>query len=299
MNKQGTISALGNISAVFRFEWKRSLTTSRILWWLVLAVFPSGIMALTNLSSQPPPIELVATILCLLVPMVICMLGVFLWCTPAVSAELERESWVYLAVRPKGGTAVLLGKYLVAVTWTIPAAIIGLSAALLIVPTDESAAPFAQRQQRQLRQIQKPQADQPDEQPVEKMTKLKLFQILVPLCFLSTICYGAVYTLIGVVFTRRSMIVAVVYTLLFEVVVGLIPAVVNQFTIQFRLRSLFIDWAGMALVGRAGRGLQNELYSQAPPWQHVVILSFFTVGLLTLAVVILRQREFASGGNGE
>jgi hypothetical protein len=36
--------------------------------------------------------------------------------TPAVSVELERRSWVYLAVRPNGSTAVLIGKYLAAVT---------------------------------------------------------------------------------------------------------------------------------------------------------------------------------------
>ena len=61
--------------------------------------------------------------------------GTFLWATPAISAELERRSWVYLAVRPNGGTAVLLGKYLAAVSWVLTAALVGLAIALAISPT--------------------------------------------------------------------------------------------------------------------------------------------------------------------
>ena len=78
-----------------------------------------------------------------LVPMLVSMLGTFLWATPVVSAELERKSWVYLAVRPHGKVNVLIGKYLVAITWALSAALAGLCAAVAIMPADDGAAELA------------------------------------------------------------------------------------------------------------------------------------------------------------
>ena len=119
---------MGNVGAVFLFEWRRSLTVPRMAWWLVLAGFPVfiiGLIRFTVDAASPAsrsgvdevPRELWVGFLFALGPMLVTMLGTMLWVTPALSAELERRSWVYLAVRPHGGRAVLLGKYLAAVTW--------------------------------------------------------------------------------------------------------------------------------------------------------------------------------------
>ena len=53
---------------------------------------------------------------------------------------------------------------------------------------------------------------------------------------------GHLFTLIGVVFPKRAMVVGVFYTLAFEVFLAMIPAVVNLLTIQFRLRCLLVRW---------------------------------------------------------
>ena len=129
---------LGNIGAVFLFEWKTALTVPRMACWAVLALFPVFIVTLIRISPAPDPSrETWAVILFALVPMLISMLGTFLWTTSVVSSELERKSWVYLAVRPNGSTAVLLGKYLAAVTWVISAALLGLTVSVLIAQIDD------------------------------------------------------------------------------------------------------------------------------------------------------------------
>ena len=47
---------MGNVSAVFLFEWKRALTLPRMMWWGVLAAFPVFIVGLIRLTafSHPP-----------------------------------------------------------------------------------------------------------------------------------------------------------------------------------------------------------------------------------------------------
>ena len=45
---------IGNIGAVFWFEWKRALSWSRMLWSLALALFPVFIMGivLNHIQSE-------------------------------------------------------------------------------------------------------------------------------------------------------------------------------------------------------------------------------------------------------
>ena len=52
----------GSVGAVFRFEWRRSLTVPRMAWWLALAGFPVLLTALVKSELQevpelpPPPV---------------------------------------------------------------------------------------------------------------------------------------------------------------------------------------------------------------------------------------------------
>ena len=58
-----------------------------------------------------------------LIPEVTCLLGLLLWATPAISTEIEGQTWVYLTLRGSGRSAVVIGKYLTAVFWTLSAAL--------------------------------------------------------------------------------------------------------------------------------------------------------------------------------
>jgi ABC-type transport system involved in multi-copper enzyme maturation permease subunit len=257
---------LSSIAAVFFFEWRRAFTWARMAWWLVLALFPGFILGLVRFSlphgeqaSEPWIIMLFA-----LVPMLVSMLGTFLLATPVVSSELERKSWVYLAVRPHGKVNLLLGKYLVAVTWALTAALAGLCVALAIIPRDE-------------------------------MTRIG--GIIARITLLSCPAYAALYLLLGALFPKRSMVIAVAYTLLFELIISFIPAIINTLTVQYRIRTLLYIWSGFNWASEGPNFM--EFVGNPPAWEHVVILLAYTFVLVVAAVGVVRGREFSAAEEGE
>ncbi|MFM9962391.1 MAG: ABC transporter permease [Planctomycetaceae bacterium] len=262
---------MGNVGAVFLFEWKRALTLPRMAWWGVLALFPVFIVGVIRFTTsqlphgQQPPREFWAGMLYALIPMLVSMLGSLLWATPAISAELERRSWVYLTVRPNGGTAVLLGKYLAAVTWVLPPALIGLT-------------------------ISVPLADSGDD--------WRLWWALVRLICLSCPAYGAIYLLLGTLLPRRALVLAVAYTLIFEFVIRFVPAVINKLSVQFRLQALLFEWCDLPIPGGRQSGML-ALLGDAPAWEHVAILLLLPPVLLSLSVAILRWSEFSSSAESD
>jgi ABC-type transport system involved in multi-copper enzyme maturation permease subunit len=256
----------GNVGAVFLFEWKRALTVPRMAWWGVLAGFPVMIIGLVRyLAKSDLPRELWVGLFFALIPMLVSMLGTLLWTSPAISAELERRSWVYLTIRPNGATAVLLGKYLAAVTWVIPAALVGLSIAVPLASTDDS---------------------------------WQIWWTMARLVCLSCPAYAAIYLLLGVVLPRRGMVLGVAYSLIFELVISFIPAVINQITVQYRLRALLVQWADLPVPRDNPTGVL-AIIGNAPPWHHVTTLIILTVVVLVVATAVLRASEFSSSAESD
>lgn len=252
---------MGRIAAVFLFEWRRALTPGRLGWWVALSLFPAFLVVLIRVSPIPQlPPEGWAVFLFAIVPMLVTMLGAFLWTTPAVAAELERKSWPYLAVRPHGRISILLGKYLAAVTWVLPATITGLSLAILIARTGDD---------------------------------WHLWKTIVCLCLLSCPAYAAAYLALGVVFPKRAMVFAVAYTLIFELIIAFVPAVVNKLSIQYRLRALLLDWAGIS-IDKDDEFSAMALVSDSPPTWHVAMLAVYTLVLLAFSLGLIRMREFSA-----
>lgn len=241
---------------VLAFEGRRTRTRDRIACWFALAIFPSLLMILLQSQAQREiPSEPLAIMSFYLVVQIGCMLGLLMWATPAIGSEIESQTWVYVALRPHGKLAIVLGKYMVATAWTASAGI--LSAV---------AVAFASRYP----------------QP------LTLAGILIVLVILSCACYAALYVLIGVAFSARSTVVAVVYTLLFEGVLSTVPATINKFTVCYRLRSLLAEWGSLSEL------LQwiEEVYASEPVWQHLVCLTALTFIALGVAVFLVRNKEF-------
>ncbi len=260
---------LGNVGAVFAFEWRRAMSPGRIAWWLVLAAFPVFLVVMIRVVTQfqlPNGAEAIenarigwAWALFFLIPMLVTMLGTLLWTAPAVSAELERKSWVYIAIRPEGRTAMLLGKYLAAVTWILPAALVGLLLSVFLCGTTDAAR-----------------------------TLLIVFGTTLFACP----AYAAAYLLIGVLFPQRAMVLAVVYSLIFEVAISWIPALVNQLTVQWRLRSLLCYWGDIEFPPQMD-------FATPPAWVHVLVLFIYPIALLAISVFIIRHREFSSAAESE
>lgn len=292
---------LGNVWAVFCFEWKRALTVPRVLWWIVLTLFPVLIVSLVRFApGQPPPREAWAVLLFALVPMLVSMLGTFLWATPAVSMELEQQSWNYLATRPNGSTAVILGKYLTAVTWALPAALVGLVIAVAIWSADDMAsAPMHEKAAIAAKASNQVGVDSEAERQMAEAARARLkakwlvgARIALLTC-LSCPAYAAVYLVIGVLFPRRSMVFAVAYTLIFEFIISFVPAMINTLTVQYRLRALLIDWVHIPIGDRQQFGAM-VLAGNSPAWLHVTLLIAYTLALLLAAVVIVRLSEFST-----
>ena len=250
---------LAAIGTVFRFECSRTLTVPRLLAWSAMALFPAGLLLL--IQSQGGELQKdirPAAALFVLIPEVLCVMGLLLWATPIVHSEVEGKTWTYLAVSPAGKAAILIGKYLTAVFWTALTAWLSLALCLLIL--------------------------RPEVEP------WRLRAVLSILVLLSCLSYGTLYALLGVIFLRRAMVFAVAYTFVSEVLIGFVPAVINQLTVQFHLRSLLVDWMDYGDRPEFLR-MNSQLFSTAPAWQHVVTLLVITVVLLTLAVLLLRRRD--------
>lgn len=248
---------LSAILHVIGFEARRTRTPGRIGIWLTLAILPSLLMILLQLQARHTvPEEPLAMMAYYLVVQVGCMMGLLLWATPVVGSELESQTWIYLALRPHGKTAILLGKYVVAALWTASA---GWVSAVGVAFCSGYPAPW------------------------------RLAGALLILVLVSSVCYAALYILIGVLFSARATVVAVIYTLLFEGVLSTIPATINKFTVCYRLRALLSEWVDLVEV----RASVDELFGHEPAWQHLACLATFTVVVLFIALVVIRYKEFA------
>ncbi len=241
---------------VVRFEARRTRTRGRMLIWLSLACFPSALMILLQAQADSAiPDEPLAMMSYYLVVQVGCMLGLLLWATPAIGAELEAQTWVYLAMRPAGKLAILFGKYVVAAAWTASA---GMVSAVGVAYFSQYVDPW------------------------------RLATALLGLVLLSSLCYAALYVLIGVVFSARATVVAVVYTLVLEGVLSSVPATINKFTVCYRLRSLLAEWVELLEVRLA----VHELFGYEPALQHVGYLALYTVAVLCVAAVVVHTKQF-------
>jgi len=208
--------------ALYRFECIRTATIGRQLMWAGLASFPIAIMLAVRLvearARGPMPPEMWGATLYFLVPGIFCVLGLLTSVTPLLQSELEGKTWTYLSVRPGARFAVIIGKYLAGITWTIPFGLISCTFCILIGSQPEAA---------------------------------RLWLVMSSLIILAALTYGAIFALFGVINPRRATVVAVIYAIVSEIVVASIPAVVQRFTVVFHLRQLLyngMEWTGMRTV---------------------------------------------------
>lgn len=255
---------LWKIVTVIRFEMRRTRSDARAATWLILVLFPVGLLSLYRLAAQTeldfhqPPEPILGVVLYGLIPQVVCLLGLLLWVAPVLQAELEGRTWIYLAVRPGGKLATMIGKYLNGVAWTASAALLGLTIGMLAGQL----------------QVSKP---------------FRLWYVMAGLVCFSCFAYGAAYSVIGAIFHRRAMVVSAAYILIFEVVVSNLPALINRFTVQHHLFNLLFLWMEWDVPENV-----QLLIGTQPAWQHVAALVAYTLIMLTAAGLILRWRQYVT-----
>jgi len=256
------IGTVQRIPAVVRFEWRRAFTFSRMAWMLALMAFPPGLLLMVRTAARyAPRDELISILIFILSACVVCMMSVFLWATPALSSELEGRSWVYLAVRPYGPIAVLIGKFIVSVSWAIPVGVVSATLSVLVFSTQDP---------------------------------IHLIAVQCGLVVLSCLAYSALFLLIGVIAPKKCMVAGIIYTIVFEVAFALIPAAVNMLTVQHRLRCLLVRWMDFDKVIANRNPVFLSYFGDESSWWHVGVLLGMTLAYLIAAGVILRYREFTA-----
>ncbi|MFM7056148.1 MAG: hypothetical protein ACKO2P_04405 [Planctomycetota bacterium] len=247
------------------------LTPGRLVWWLTITGFPVAITLLIRWSLRqagagPNDIDAAWSLAYyMLVPGVCTALGVLVTAGPAVASELEQRSWIYLASRPHGIPRLLLGKYLAAVVFGCTAAWVGISISVPLCTAD---------------------------------SRLKIWWAMLVLSGLSATSSAAVFLFLGTVMLRRAMVLCMAWAFLVEGVLGSLPAVVNRFTMQYRLRSLLVQWLPLPM-NRQGEPVFSYAVGAEPAWQHISWVVALTVVFLVAAVLLGRGREFTAAAESD
>jgi ABC-type transport system involved in multi-copper enzyme maturation permease subunit len=271
------------VPGVVSYELARSMTPSRWAMFLLMVCIPTALLIAVsqltpneakytvNVSQLPDGKTTIrdetnlafCMLVYLLIPQVMTMLGMLVLASPIVHSELEGQTWIYALVRHAGRRSLLLGKYLVAVLWTSTAGILAVSL----------ATPFL---------------------PLQNPAQLWLTASL--LCLLASLAYGALFALIGVVMQKRVMVISFVYALVAEGVLAWIPAVINQFTIAYRLRSILFRWLDLSVdeyfpnMGLA----RNAMVAQDPSgWVQVAWVLLISGILLGLALWLVETIQYS------
>ena len=184
------------------------------------------------------------------------MLGLLVTMCPLVADELERGTWQHVAVRPGGRRSLLVGTYLAAVVWTGGVAMLALVLTLL-------AAGVA--------------------------GGLRLAAVLGGLVLVSCCGRAALFALPAVIVPKRALVASVAAAIMVEYLAGFLPALVNQFTVSLRLRSLLVHWMGWSTSLPPDLRL---LVDPQPPLVQLASVAALTFALLGAAGLILAWRQF-------
>ncbi|MFM7206047.1 MAG: hypothetical protein ACKO4T_05170 [Planctomycetaceae bacterium] len=254
----GSIAAgLAAVWTVAMFQLRRLLTRPRLALAVLGAAFPAAVMIAVNRAARGRiDADLGVAMLYALIPEAVCMLGLLVTMCPAVADELERGTWVHVAVRPGGRRALLLGSYVAAVIWT---AAVAMAATGLALPFVRVADPA------------------------------RVCRILLALVAVSCVGRAALFAVPAVILPKRALVASVGVAIVVEYLAGTIPAIVNQATVSLRLRSLLVSWMGWE------RKLPTEaqlFIDSQPAWVQLLAVAVLTVVLLTAAVMILDRRQF-------
>ncbi|HIA18762.1 MAG TPA: hypothetical protein EYN70_04975 [Planctomycetaceae bacterium] len=256
---------IGKVSAVFRYELKQSFGLGMTISWLLIILFPAGLQQLINSRAMDSiSIEVAGLLVAILIPGAVCLLSGLMSMSSFLHAELEGNTWPYVAVRPQGRVTMMFGKYLVSVTRSIMAGFLALMVML----------------------------------PLTSHTLEEDFGLLVmtssALVVLSSISYSSLFCLLGTIMHKRPMILAVIYMIAMEGVISVLPAVVNKITIHYYLRSLLVRWMQWDISNLPILSDAN-IFSVDSTLIILFCLLGINVGCLAVSMALLRNREYHVG----
>ncbi len=176
------------------FEFRRSLSFGRLTAFWVLSLFPPAMVLLVSFMTHH--LGSYSAIIMFLT-FIVCILSLLLWATPNVYSELENKNWIFVASRPYGRVSLLIGKWLS----SLISALVVCSAAVILCWTVVGLR-------------------NPEFHSEGWMWIFNTCLQSIGFWAIACINYAALFSLIGVIFQRRAMVIAAIYTLLNECVLG-------------------------------------------------------------------------------
>jgi hypothetical protein len=257
---------IGAISTCM-FELKRMLTWQRIGIFGVLSLFPPlmifFLLWVPLLFGEASQIPFFVFVLIFLVS-VVAILSLLLWATTNIYSELEGKSWVFIASRPRGRLSILFGKYLAACAQAFAICQVAIISSILI------ALPLGV--------INDP---------------THLYFSVSAIFLLACLSYGAVFSLIGVMFYRRAMVIGAGYVIVAEFIIANIPAIIGKFTLRQHLQELGLHWIGFFVPGS-----QSDyviMYGDLPDYMNLLVIFAITAICLGGASYVIQSREYMTG----
>lgn len=209
----------------------------------------------SGFDASVPSIELICAIyLFLLYAQAVCLLLALFYGTSVLGDELDGKTLTYLFTRPIPRWHFVVGKYLGIVTALIGPSLVSLLAswALLGAP---GGVVFA--------------------------------TAIVAGTVGGLLAYVALFVLFGFLIPRRAMIVALLYAIFFELILSFVPALVNEFTITYYLRSLVVGILDLEIPREIAR-----MVGGASPTASVFALVCIVVASLGLASMMAARKEY-------
>jgi len=190
----------------------RQMLAGKKVWMLtIFLLLPAGLSALIAAAGEWRGGEeeelLKAIYLFMVYPQAVCLLLALLYGTSLLNAELEEKTITYLFTRPVPRWKVFLGKYAALVPWLAAPSLASLTGSWLLLGRPGGAALLG------------------------GMALAVLGSVAV---------YGAIFGLVGVVFRTRTLVIGVLYAVIFEFFLSFLPAVVSALSVTHYLRSVVL-----------------------------------------------------------
>jgi ABC-type multidrug transport system permease subunit len=275
---------LQGVLATCSFELRRSLTAQRLAVSTVLALFPPTMLWLLIFGAryaqrQRAPdgtviygsgsvmVDSGPFISVFLIALVL-LLSLLLWATPNVYSELEGKSWTFVASRPGGRISIFLGKFLASVLVSFSISLVGVSLCVWIIQHNFGAIEPA-----------------------------RLWLSMNAVYFLATLIYSALFSMIGVLFVKRAMVVGAGFLIGFDVFLASLPgALINRFTVRHHLQEIGIATIGWFFPTPAGSEKEYRFIygNEWPVWIHVGIILIATIVFLAIGIKVISSREYVT-----
>jgi ABC-2 type transport system permease protein len=195
-----------------------------------------------------------AVFLYVLYPQGLCILASLIYGASLLAGEIEDKTLVYLFTRAQPRWRILVGKYLAT------ALVLGcMTAASMSICFLLAGGPVGAR----------------------------LWFALTTTTFAACFAYTALFGLLGLALPRRAITVGLIYAVVVEFILSLVPALVNEITAAYYLRSLAYHIADVPIPGDVKDFIGGA--SLATAGIAVVVIP---LGALFLSAVVIHRREW-------